>query len=81
MLAKMHLNQKVISGKGDGRTVQLHFAAGTSDENGAWAKWTPSAQFSITVNADVAEAYEPGEDYYLEIRPYTKPEPVEDASA
>ena len=49
------------------------FGEDGSDENNTYSKWTPTAQFDMTVtNPNLFDKYKIGEEYYVDFTPASK---------
>lgn len=73
--AKMRVHEVTRSINADGsiayEQVKLMAVYGTGDtENAQWSKWTPSAQFSITINnPDAWGKLANGHEFYVDFTP------------
>lgn len=55
-----------------GFTVDLKPVTGGSPENERFFKWTPSGEIKMgTVNAEAAEQFKPGTEFYVDFTPAT----------
>lgn len=65
--AKMRPNQKVETGAGGDRQVQVQFHVAGGPENLEWSRFTPSGSLSLTLKGDLADQLTIGKDYYVDI--------------
>lgn len=79
MRCKMRANwvKQSMSAEGKVESEEINFQAvygNEGTENAKWAKWTPSAQFSITVNNPEAFGrLSKGGEYFVDFIPVEKP--------
>lgn len=71
MRAKLRPLQKIETGSGDDRQVQVRLTAAGGPENQEWSRWTPSATFDISLKGDLADRFEIGKDYYVDFTEVT----------
>jgi len=65
--AKLRPHQKIETGAGEDRQVQVQFIVAGGPENHEWARYTPSASFSISLKGDLADQLVIGKDYFIDI--------------
>lgn len=58
--------------------VQLQPVTSGSEENKSFWQYTPSGKLEMNMNAGVAaaDAFEPGQEYYIDFTPASVPEPA-----
>lgn len=68
--AKFRCSEVAKMKGGDDALERVRFHPVGGDENKMWSKWTPGGSLEMTIsNPAVHGAFEPGEDYYLDITP------------
>jgi hypothetical protein len=68
--AKIKCTGKQETGEGDGRTVNVTFAADYNDgRNKAWALYTPGLSLTMGLRGSVADTFEVGQAYTLTFEP------------
>ncbi|MEV6879726.1 hypothetical protein [Amycolatopsis sp. NPDC051128] len=65
--AKLVPHSKTETGAADNRQVQVQFNAVGGPENEAWARYTPAASLSISLKGDLADRFEIGRAYFVDI--------------
>jgi hypothetical protein len=65
--AKLVPHSKVETGSGDNRQVQVQLTAVTGPENEEWSRFTPACQLNISLKGDLADRFEIGKAYFVDI--------------
>ncbi|GAB3156178.1 hypothetical protein GCM10027258_62220 [Amycolatopsis stemonae] len=65
--AKMCPTQKIETGVGENRQVQVQFLAVGGPENEEWARYTPSGNLTLSLKGGIADQLALGKDYYVDI--------------
>lgn len=64
------IHQKEADGSTSYETVELQAVYGDTEENKKWSKYTPSANFSITIsNPDAMGRLSSGHEFYVDFTP------------
>jgi hypothetical protein len=70
--AKLRPIQKIEIGNGDDRQVTVRLTAASGPENTEWSRYTPAATFDISLKGDLADRFEIGRDYFVDITEATE---------